>query len=172
MENYLHSSDPDWSPSVWDRYDEAEERGDLNCTLSVARQLQTMFRDDGLDLDLMYAEMTFIPADIEHYPNGDLWSERLAPALRARQSVHTRLRARPHHLQFLGYDLSHPVPTFHSAIYQPGLSESRPDFPKHLNEYGLFSEHDDALEFLGVANDMDYGPMPFCLINIWAPTPQ
>lgn len=121
-ENSPLPGDPEWSPSVWDHYDEAEDSENLNYNLSVARQVQTMFRDDGLDLDLIYAEVTFIPADIEHYPSGKLWLERLAPALRARQSVHTRLRARPPHLQFLGYDLSHPVPTFHSAIYQPVLT--------------------------------------------------
>lgn len=168
-ENSPLPGDPEWSPSVWDRYDEAEERGDLNCILSVARQLQTTFRGDGLDLDVIYAEVTFIPADIEQYPSGELWSETLAFVLPARQGVHERLRERPAHLQFLGYDLSFPAPTFHSAIYQPGLSQSRPDFPEHLNNYGLFSDHDVALEFLAAANDMDYGPMPFCLIGIWAP---
>ena len=167
----LSLTDSDKFEELWDQYWDVLESGDLNSDPTVAPQLQGAFLGVGIDLDVVYAEVTLIPGEVGSYPSGKLWSETLAFVLPHRRQVHDRLGGRPSHLDFLGFDLSHPVPTFHSAIHQPGLDEMRPDYPDYLNGSGLFGNLDTALPFLRAANEMDYGPLPFCAIGVWEPVP-
>lgn len=159
----------DPQPRLWDEYAEAEESGDLNSDLTTARRLSARFSRAGVRLDIVYAEVALIPRDIDAYPGGELWSQMLDFVLSHRSAVHERVTQRPENLTFLGFDISHPVPTFHSAVYQPGLHRVRPDYPSYLNKWGLFTDRDTAMPFLDAANTMDYGPLPFCLLGVWEP---
>lgn len=152
---------------LWVRYWDAWDNGELHISLPLAQELQQMFRNEGLDFDLVYAEIAVIPRDLEAYPQGSLWSEMLAFVLSKWRDAHDRLKRRPIDLCPLGFDISHPVPSFHSAIYQPGLHRTHPRLPDDLNSFGLFNDLDVALRLLSVANEMDYGPLPFCILQVW-----
>lgn len=152
---------------LWEEYSEAEEGGELNVDLTLARHLQERFRYAGVRLDLIYAEVAAIPEGVRGYPSGELWWDTLEFVLEHRRAIHNRLHGAPESFSFLGFDISHPVPTFHSAIYQPGLHHSRPEYPQYLNRSGLFDDRDTALPYLNAANERDYGPLPFCIIGVW-----
>jgi len=153
---------------VWDAYYEAELSGKLNVDLVLAQRLQHELAQFGIDVDIVYAEVVLVPADAATYPSGKLWLETLATVLLARADVHNILKARPGNLRFAGYDIAQP-PAFHSAIYHSGLDTVRPDYVNHLNASGLFGSVNDAEEFLGAANGLAYGMLPFCLIGVWTP---
>lgn len=153
---------------LWEEYSEAEEMGELNVDLTLAHRLQERFRYAEVCLDLVYAEVVAIPRGVGGYPSGELWSDTLEFVLEHRRAIHNRLQGAPESFSFLGFDISHPVPTFHSAIYQPGLHEVRPEYPRYLNRFGLFDDRGTAVQFLNAANGRDYGPLPFCLLGVWA----
>ena len=150
---------------IWDAVDSRE----LNTNLPLAQDLQREFRKEGIELEVVYSEILMIPDNLDDYPHGKLWSEQLDFVLQHWRHVHDLLAARPENLHFLGFDLSGPVPSFHSAIFQPGLHKTHPRLPDHLNQAGLFEDADTASRFLRAALEMDYGILPFCVLGIWQP---
>lgn len=155
---------------LWERYWNASDGEELRLNLSLAQELQQMFLGQRVELDIVYSEIAFIPGDLEAYPRGSLWLDNLTFVLSQIQGVHNRLLKRPDNLQLLGFDISLPVPSFHSAIYQPGLHRRHARLPDYLNRFGLFADLNTALRFLSMANEMDYGALPFCILGIWEPS--
>ncbi len=152
---------------VWDQYWNAYDSTELNSNVQLAQTLHRKLATEGIDLDLIYAEISMVPHELDQYPSGKIWARELARVLSVIRKVHDRLGKRPDGVQLLGYDISHPVPSFHSAIFQPGLHERRPCIPEYLNSAGLLEDIDLALRFLSAANEMDYGSLPFCVVGIW-----
>lgn len=152
---------------LWDRYWSVYDSSQLAADLGFARELLSDFRAESVDLELIYADIVSIP-DSRDLPHGALWSDTLRDLLLEWTSTHEQLSGPPDEATFLGFDLSHPIPSFHSAIFQPGLHETQPNLPRYLNEQGLFDDFDSAKRFLGAANEMDYGLMPFCVLRVWS----
>jgi hypothetical protein len=165
QEQMLSSGKSDLA-KLWDRYWEANIDGVINVDGKLARVLQQEFLEWGITFEVIYGEIVVIPS-LDKYPHRALWSENLESALLHQQDTHQRIRSRPDNIEFLGFDISHPVPTFHSAILQPGLNNMCPHLPQQLNSNGLFNTLEEALLVLEKANSLDYGLLPFCILGIW-----
>lgn len=152
---------------LWDRYWDAKDTRQLMVNLQLAQDLKREFCKEGIELEVVYAEIAMIPDNLDEYPSGKLWSEEIALVLPHWRHIHDRLGERLPKLQFIGFDLSHPVPSFHSAIFQPGLHNTCPKLPDYLNSNGLFDDLNTASMFLHKANEMGYGGLPFCILGIW-----
>lgn len=151
---------------LWDTYWAANSEGEINVDVGLASQLQQQFETEGLNFEIVYSEIVEIP-NFEGSPHEGLWSENLKTVLMHRQAVHDRLGSRPENIEFLGFDISHPVPTFHSAILQPGLDRKHPSLPQELNSHGLVDTIETASDLAMEANTLDYGLLPFCVLGIW-----
>jgi hypothetical protein len=152
---------------LWDSYWAASSEGRLNVEARLASQLKQQFESEGINFEIVYSEILRIP-NFDGCPHKSLWSENLTSVLSHRQAVHERLVCRPENIEFLGFDISHPVPTFHSAILQPGLDSRHPSLPQRLNTHGLLDTIEEALDLAAEANSLDYGMLPFCVLGIWS----
>lgn len=168
-EDELRSSGRGALADLWDRYSDARFSGKLNSNLSLAQGLLRDFLDEEIELEMVYAEIVMIPDDLHEYPRGMDWAELLTQSLQNIRPVHERLTGRPENLHFLGFDVAQLFESFLSAIFQPGLHETQPRLPDHLNRAGLFDDIDTASKFLRAANEMGYGPLPYCVLGIWQP---
>ena len=153
---------------LWDRYDEAQENGTLNVDYVLADRLLLDFQSHQFEVELIYVELSVIPKGLEEYPHGVLWAEELERALAYIQKVGRPLKERPQEAHSLGYDLAHPIRSFHSAIFQPGLHKTCPLLPQMLNKYGLFFDLATAMTVLDQANALDYGGLPFCILEVFS----
>ena len=165
----LRSSGRGALADLWDRYWDAVDSRELNTNLPLAQDLQREFRNEGIELEIVYAEIVMIPDNLHEYPGGMDWAELLTQSLKNIRPVHERLTGRPENLHFLGFDVAQLFETFLSAIFQPGLHETQPRLPDHLNRAGLFDDIDTASKFLRAANEMGYGPLPYCVLGISQP---
>lgn len=156
---------------LWARYLDAIEQGRLNTDLKLTCRLRAEFLANGVDLEIVYSEVVTIPQDLEGFPHGKLWLEGLASILPTLEQTHRQIAKRPNNMNFLGYDIAQLFENFHSAIFQPGLHEYCPHLPDHLNPVGLFDDLDTASKFVQTANEMDYGPQPFCILGVWESLP-
>lgn len=156
---------------LWDQYCDVRDSGELNVNRNVAWRLQRKFLVEGITLETVYGEITRIPDNLDQYPHGALWLENLVDVLSHWRNIQDILPERPENVLFLGFDVSHPVPDFHSAIFQPGLSRIYPRLSEHLNRDGLFDESSEALSAVELANSLDYGGLPFCMIGVWQVSP-
>jgi hypothetical protein len=131
-------------------------------------RLRDGFENEGVRFDLVYAEIVLVPNDLARYKRGALWKRELRNSLE--QWISQVPSDTPSHEDFalLGYDISHPFPTFHSAINQPGLGDREPSLRNMLNRNGLLDEMSPAADLMAEANELDYGPLPFCVISVWA----
>ncbi len=152
---------------LWDHYWDAEDSGELNINLRLAQDVQREFFNEGIEFEVVYGEIVTIPQNLYQYPHGTLWTEFLLEQLPRIRRIHQNFAARPQGIRWLGYDISHPIDSFHSAIFQPGLHETCPGLPDDLNRAGLFDDLNAASRYLHAANEMDYGPLPFCVLGIW-----
>lgn len=171
-EEQLRASGRGELAEIWNHYWDASISGELNVNFELARDLQRQFDLWGVQLEIVYGEIVRIPTNLDQYAHGELWSENLEEALVHRREIHDRLGSRPANIDLLGFDISHPVPTFHSAIFQPGLNESYPSLSEYLNKNGLFETLDKASGFLPATNNLDYGLLPFCILSIWRTPPS
>jgi hypothetical protein len=153
--------------SLWDKYFEAKDTGDLHHNLSLARSLRDSFDRLGLRLEVVYVEITDIPPpSLATRPDID-WAY-LVKWLKWRTPFHERLAGyAPDAQSLLGYDLSTPFPTFHSVICEPDLSDA--DYAKvhsTLNDNGLVRSHSDAVNLLKITSDYQHFKLPFCVMAI------
>ncbi|MBN1771211.1 MAG: hypothetical protein JXB32_08130 [Deltaproteobacteria bacterium] len=152
-------------PPLWDRYFSSEETGALYRELELALEFQREFAAQGITLEVIYADVVHIPRDLSQYPKEDVRTRSLQGCVPTWVRMHRPPTERPEGLKSLGFDLSDPIPTFHSALYQPGLSRVAPSVRGDLNAAGLFADLGDALRWLPVALSLDYG-VPFCVIEV------
>jgi hypothetical protein len=66
----------------------------------------------------------------------------------------------------LGIDVTYPLPTFHSAIRQPTLSNIEPELIDELNDFGLFSAVGVAQHLADRGNRRDTSWRPLCAVKI------
>ncbi|HEY7030381.1 MAG TPA: hypothetical protein VH482_03590 [Thermomicrobiales bacterium] len=149
--------------ALWDNYWDSAYDRTLHADRALAQRLQQAFREEGVPLDLGYIEIARTPDDPEYGPGSTLWTEDFA----VWRGVHDRLGGRPDGLRFLGLDLSRPVPTFHSAIFEPGPTRSDPELPRHLNRHCLFESEERAATFLIKANSTTGSTLPFFVLSVW-----
>ncbi len=152
---------------VWERYWEAKDSGKLNILPQLALDLQQGFRSEGINFEAIYAEIAELPDKLDQHPAGELWPKNLTSSLTNMRHIYGRVVKPRDDTVLLGYDLAHPVPSFHSAIYQPGLHRQCADLQSYLNRHGLFEEVEVARQFNSIANQMSYGLLPFCIVAIW-----
>lgn len=152
---------------VWEAYVEASDSEELNTELACARYFQREIQNLGVEAEIIYVEVLAVPKDITAHELSHEWMQRLTEDFSQWAVVHEKLTRRPTRLQKLGIDVSYPVPSFHSAIYQPGLEKTVPNLPDYLNEFGLVDELDTALALAERANQLESPWRPFCAIGVW-----
>jgi hypothetical protein len=70
-------------------------------------------------------------------------------------------------LKPIGFDVSPPTPSFHSAIYQPGPGGEKDEFRESINGAGLISRQEVAVDLMERANVPD-GVRNFPVIRVFA----
>lgn len=163
---------PSACEGVWDTYYESVENEQLFCDVGLANRLQNQLKLANVEVEIIYASLDRVPADLERFPRGALWKQLLEESLQPVQRRQLQLPGVPAEAVFLGFDISHPVPTFHSALYQPGLETVEPNFRRYLNLHGLVPTSDVAQDLMARANELDYGVLPFCALAVWAVSPS
>lgn len=146
-------------------YWEAEESHQLNKERLVAISLCDRFRKEGLEVEVVFAEVLSVP----QLPcEDDELNDHMRKALLFRRSVHDFLVAPDYaaHLEPIGIDVVYPNPSFHSAVYQPVLSSILPGFERELNEHGLYPSLESAHLAVSIANDQETSWRPFCPVKI------
>jgi hypothetical protein len=152
---------------LWVHYWDLKNGRELMMNPDIAQELRQRFLTKGIELDLVNAEIIMTPQDfLGEHPLKDHWSKQLAEVVSHWQIIHDKLPACQSHGKFLGFDLSYPVPSFHSAIFQPGLHKRRPDLPCYLNSNGLFDDLKTASCFLRDSLELNYS-LVFCVLGIW-----
>ncbi len=148
---------------LWDRYSEAKHSKELNTNRWLVTKLASQFREHDIVLNVIYTEISAVIEGSRDLSKYELFDETAA----VWRGVHDSIEQRPQNLEFVGYDVSSPFPSFHSAIYQPGLPKDELSLADLLNDHGLPNRFDDALFIGREANKADYGPYPFCVLGVW-----
>lgn len=149
--------------SLWQRYAEVTFTGELYASQSLATGLKTAFAEQGVGLEVIYAEVVKVPSSVTKELEPDV-CERLRSRLR---SLHTQVIAPHSGARMLGYDLSYPLPDFHSVLYQPGF-QGEPETPRlDINTYGLFNNIEQLEQILPLANSISSSWRPFCGIGVY-----
>jgi len=148
--------------SLWREYCDVSFTGELHGDELLTRRLRRAFGEEGIDLEIIYAEVVLIGT----LPAGEDSVELMGSVMLRLRQLHDRVTSRPVGIPNLGYDVSYPLPGFHSALFQPGLQEipGAPDFD--LNSAGLLGTVDQVKNILPIANRMDSSWRPFCGIVI------
>jgi hypothetical protein len=142
------------------RYWRLDDAGWLRRSAAIALELRDEFAAAGISLEVVRADLadlpdtTGLPGDLEGRFNADLtrWTVELS---------HESQQATP-----LGFDVTYPFPSFHSAIRQPVLERYAPRLLDGLNEAGLFPTLDRAQAAVHRCNATDTAWRPFCAIAI------
>jgi len=161
------SGDRAWG-DLWDSYWNAEDSGELHLSRNVAEGFRRRFLMQGTKLEIIYAEILAVPLDLVLYPHGSLWAVSLKTAREQLTTRKEKFLTLPDGLSLLGFDISTPEESFHSAIFHPGLPELCPGLRDSLNSSGLLDDWDTTARFLQRALAMDYGVSPFSILGIWS----
>lgn len=145
---------------AWDAYWEAKDSKQLNVDPSVVREVKDMFVLAG------WPKLEIVFAEIARFAEQERSRSYYASVLEPWIPLHRRLSAAPQASRLLGYDLSYPVPSFHSAIYQPAIPNG-PDLRTSLNDAGLVSELGAATRLLRLLNELTQRGPPFVAIAVW-----
>ncbi len=153
---------------LWDRYFEARESGELHYDLALARELRAEFSQVvGLDLEIIYAEIVELGASADM----QAVSASLSFPLPNRGEINNRLADVGPIGDLLGFDLSTPVPSFHSLICNPWNDQRDQDRMLNLlNDNGLFYTRSAASEFLRVSRARQHAGLPFVVLAVYAVT--
>ncbi len=148
--------------SLWERYSDLTFTGELHASQKTSKSLCSSFGDEGIDLEVVYAEVALMPSSSDEAANGGA-----SQLLRSLRALHEHVTSRPVGSQMLGYDISYPAPDFHSFLFQPGLREE-PEAPQYdINGFGLLSTVEQVEQILPVVNAMPSSWTPFCGIGIY-----
>jgi len=147
--------------SLWEEYGDLSFTGELHGDEQLARRLRTAFADEGIDLEMVYAEVALVGTRQaeEHFAE-------IEPVITRLRKLHERVESLPAGIQELGYDVSYPLPRFHSVLFQPGLPEDPQTPDLDLNSAGLLSTVRQVEDILPIANSMDSSWRPFCGILV------
>jgi hypothetical protein len=148
--------------NLWAEVWKAHESRNLNTNPDHALSFAQSLEPYGVELDVVYVEICFVPGR-----DTNLLPESFRTGMATWLQIHEVIE-RPRSAEFLGYDVSLPFPSFHSAICQPGLSQANSEVGLRLNSVGLFDTVDAALPYVDEANCLEYAAFPFCLLGVWA----
>jgi hypothetical protein len=152
---------------IWERYLDAQDDGLIGYDLNLAREIQRELEELGNHIDVVYADAIIIPdADSLHLP--EKVARQREKSLTWLRSHSERVGAPPAKFGLLGLDVSSPIPSFHSALIQPGLISQDSELASELNEAGLVSELKLATELMHEANATGYGLCMFSVIRVFA----
>ena len=142
------------------RYWRLDDASWIRRSAAVALELRDEFAAAGVSLEVVRADLAGLP-DADALP-ADLKSH--FDANLTRWTVE-----RPHEAQSatpLGFDVTYPFPSFHSAIRQPVLERHAPRLLDDLNEWGLFPTLDGAQTAGRICNATETAWRPFCAVAI------
>jgi hypothetical protein len=147
----LYAGIPTNVASFWTRYLDAWDDGSLSCDLDVAREAKDNLDKAAHPVEILFAEATVVPSSAatqisqgaaqyrsELFKWLEFWSARVPVA--------------PSEFVVLGYDVSTPIPDYHSALLRPGGAAQPSDLLDRLNEHGLVTDPGDATELAHAAN--------------------
>jgi hypothetical protein len=152
-------------PEPWPAYFEADDSGELHRHRHVAEDLVEQFRGAGIDLEVAYLRLAFVPR-IEDLPEAEALNKQWSKSLTWLEGLVGAVPPVPGDFRSLGYDLAMPIPSFTSKIFY-GLPRWRPDIQPSLNEFGLLDSVERALDFLGDANAHHHA-VPDCILSVFA----
>ena len=137
-----------------------EDAGLLRRNAAVALKMRDDFAALGMPLDVVRADLAELP-DMRLVPS-DL-AARFDKGLAAWtvDRLHESVAVTP-----LGFDVTYPFPSFHSAIRQPVLDSYAPRLLGELNEHGLYPTLASARTAVDVCNATDTA-WPFCAVAIF-----
>jgi hypothetical protein len=148
---------------LWHRYWDVLYTADLHRDVSLATDLRDAFAHLGVALEVIYAEVGIVRGQEKVSADEavrNVW-ERL-------RHHHDRAGLRPANAIPLGYDVSYPLPGFHSLLVQPGLLE-HPESPDvDVNSMGLLDDVDQVKQILPIANATTSSWRPFCGIRVYS----
>lgn len=163
-EEELHRSGRARLVSLWHRYGDTLFTGELHRDQQLAVTLQREFAAEGAEFEVIYAEVVDVPRP----PDSTLFDEGSRGTWDRLRRHHEGAPPCPDRALLLGYDVSYPLPSFHSALLQPGLRE-QPEAPHlDINSAGLLGDVDQLKAILQTFNTMDSSWRPFCGIAVYS----
>lgn len=150
---------------AWSEYSDAVEEGRLGRDFALAQDICRELNAVGANLDVIFADVASLAGQP---PNAS--EAVVAQRVRSLEWLRTRsaeIPAPDRRLQPIGFDVSTPIPNFHSAIVQPGLIRQDSALAATLNDSGLFDDFDTALGAAADANNSGYGLTLFCVIRLF-----
>lgn len=151
---------------MWERYANAEYDERLCTDRDLAHRLQWQFADRGVHLEVIHVEVVPPSDDVVAQLARRLSEADLVKTLERLLARH-HLSSKPDKLELLGFDLSYPLPTFHSALYQPGLHEVYTRLKQELNGCGLINDLPSAHRLSRFANEIESPWLPFCPLAVY-----
>jgi hypothetical protein len=121
------------------------------------------FRREGLEVEAVYAAIEVLPEG----PSDDLASVRTENLQEAIDWLRRSISAEvpPNLGGLLGFDISIPIPHFHTALFYEHVRQAYPALRSALNEHGLVQELDVARSLMDLANRGER--LPHCVIGVW-----
>jgi hypothetical protein len=114
--------------------------------------------------EVVYASISAVPSRIA----GSVPSEARTASLRWLRERPSPPAEPPTGSRFLGVDIVTPVPSYHSALVEPGLIRHGRALTDILNENGLVAADGDELrEMMEEANESGYLLSTFCAVAIY-----
>lgn len=150
---------------LWEDYWAADDSGHLHADLSQCIHLQRRFLDAGLDMEVICVRIAGVPDDGQLAKRRE-WRSQLTDSMQRCTEVASQLPEVPFGSCSLGFDIAWPGPSFHSAIYQPGLETDLPELYEELNESGLLDCAANGARRFDQAFAMLHGGIPFCLLEV------
>lgn len=152
-------------------YQKAREDFRLNTDRDTAFELRDRLSQEGMCLEVIFAEVLSVPK----LPGRDSDLEQISEQqFRYWERVHNHFDGIDFRsgLTPMGIDVTYPHPSFHSAIFHGNLDDSMPGYESHLNEFGLFPDDESIADIVRDLNVLsDYSLRPFCPVLISSVSP-
>jgi hypothetical protein len=150
--------------SLYHRYGDTLFTGELHRDQHLAMTLQREFAEEGSEFEVIYAAVVSAPS----HPDSMVANEGSLATWNRLRHHHEAAPRCPTRALLLGYDVSYPLPSFHSVLLQPGLRD-QPDGPLlNVNGAGLLANAEELEEIMTAANAMHSSWRPFCGIAVYS----
>jgi hypothetical protein len=154
--------------NAWNEYLDTWENGRLGQHLSIAEQIRRQLDEVGESTEIIYADIAVAPRR-QSFELPDPLSRERERSLAWLITRSAEVEPSPREFVPIGFDISTPIPSFHSVLVQPGLVRQDSDLAVRLNDFGLIAEDTEyAAELMNVANGSGYLLSTFCVIRILA----
>jgi hypothetical protein len=148
-------------------YFEAWEDGMLRRDIAVADEHQGRLQAFGVATEVIWAEAVVVRRHWAPTADRPVAINR-ANALRYMDRCAAGVGVVDAEFEAIGFDVSPPTPSFHSAIYQPGPGGDKDEFRESINGAGLISRQEVAVELMERANVPWDGVRNFAVIRVFA----